>query len=58
MGNVKIPNRVIKAMALEDMYSYIMNFENNGPINNYDEEAKNVYWDYIKKIQDRIIKEL
>lgn len=58
MEKVKITKKIVKAMAIEDMYAWIMNFENNGPINNYDEEAKNVYWDYIKKMQDRIIKEL
>lgn len=55
---MKISKNIIKAMAIKDLYLWIDNFENDGSINEYGEEEKEIYWDYIKKIQKKMIKEL
>ena len=55
---MKLSKNIIKAMAVEDMYKWIDNFENDGTIDKYSEEVQTIYWDCISKMQERIFKEL
>jgi hypothetical protein len=55
---MKLSKNIIKAMAIEDMYYWINNFEKDGSIEKYDEETQETYWNYINKIKERIFKEL
>lgn len=58
---MKISKNIIKAMAIEDMYIWISNFESSRTLERYDddtEETVEIYWSYIDKIKQRIFKEL
>lgn len=55
---MKVTKKIIKAMAIEDMYRWISNFENNGEIDEYDEEMQKVYWSCIERMQERLYKKL
>lgn len=55
---MKVSANVIKALAIGDMVSWVSNFENDGEIDNYDQEIQDKYWEYIKKLQEKILKEL
>ena len=55
---MKISKKIIKAMSIEDMYYWITNFESSRTLSQYDDETQETYWNYIKKIQERILKEI
>lgn len=56
---MKISKNIIKAMAIEDMHSWILKFVSGRSLaREYDEETQELYSSYIKKLQERIIKEL
>jgi len=55
---MKLSKNIIKAMAIEDMYKWISNFESRRIVNEYNDEIQDTYWKYINKIKERIIKEL
>lgn len=55
---MKISKRIVKAMAIEDMYKWVTNFKTDRRINNQDKEVQEAYWECIIKIQNKIIKEL
>ena len=50
-GQMKLSKNVIKAKAIEDMYSWILKFKNDGSIYKHEKEDQETYWEYIKKIQ-------
>ena len=53
-----ISKKIIKAMAIQDMYKWIENFENDGEIEKYDDETQKIYWNCIKSMQEKLYKEL
>lgn len=53
-----LSKRVIDANAIQDMYNWVANFENDGNIDNWTDEQQEMYWEKIKKIQTKILKEL
>ena len=58
---MKLSKNIIKAMAIEDMYIWISNFESSRTLERYaddTEEIVEIYWSYIDKIKQRIFKEL
>ena len=56
---MKLSTKIIKAMAIEDMHYWIMKFTNRRNLTKrYNEETQEIYDNYIKKMQEKIIKEL
>lgn len=56
---MKLSKNIIKAMAIEDMHRWIFKFVSGRSLaRDYDEETQELYCNYIKKMQERIIKEL
>ena len=55
---MKVSTSVIKALAIGDMVDWITKFKSTKDFNGYDDEAKEKYFEYIKKIQEKILKEL
>ena len=56
---MKLSKNIIKAMAIEDMRRWILKFVSGRSLaRDYDEETQEMYSDYIKKMQEKIIKEL
>lgn len=56
---MKLSKNIIKAMAIEDMHRWILKFISGRSLaRDYDEETQEMYNNYIKKMQERIIKEL
>lgn len=56
---MKLSKNIIKAMAIEDMHYWILKFTSGrNLVKRYDEEAQELYNDYIKKMQEKIIKDL
>lgn len=56
---MKLSKNIIKAMAIEDMHRWIFKFVSGRSLEReYDEETQEMYNNYIKKMQERIIKGL
>lgn len=53
-----ISDKVIRAKAVVDMNNWILNYENDGSIDEYDKETQKKYWEYIKQLKMKILKDL
>lgn len=55
---MEMSTNVIKAMAVNDMFAWVSNFENDGDIAKYDDKTQEKYWEYVKKLQKKLLKNL
>lgn len=55
---MQISTNVIKALAVGDMVDWITQFSTERDFKNYDDEAQEKYWEYIKRFQKKILREL
>lgn len=55
---MKLSTNIIKSMAVGDMVDYLTQYSTGRDFKNYTDADQEKYWEYIRKMQEKILKEL